>query len=82
MSEGPIFKDFVSLGLGKGLSITVWNSHVKIERKERQSDGSWKVTQEIALAPKVLEYLFARIPIWIDKMTGGVQNKRESQLKE
>jgi len=65
--SGPIFKDFISLGEGKGISVTLWKSSLKLERKERQN-GVWQVTQEISLAPRVLEYLFARIPIWLAKM--------------
>lgn len=64
----PLFKDFISLGEGKGLSITLWKTALKIERKEREK-GSWRTTQEITLAPRVLEYIFARIPMWIALMT-------------
>lgn len=68
-SRAPLFKDFISLGEGRGISVTLWKNSLRLERRERQNDGTWLTTQQIALAPKVLEYLFARIPIWIAKMS-------------
>lgn len=64
----PLYQDYVPLGKGVGINISLWGSSLQLQRRERDDNGNWKTTQEFNLAPRVLEYIFARIPIWIEKM--------------
>jgi hypothetical protein len=59
-----IRKDYVPLGEGKGISITLLLTSLVLERREKK-EGKWQITEKITLAPKLLECLFARIPQYI-----------------
>lgn len=69
-----IRKDYVSLGEGKGITITLLPKSLVLERKEKK-EGKWQVTEKITLAPKLLEYLFARIPQYIAFMESHGRKK-------
>ena len=65
----PLASEWVGLGEGKGLNIAVWPTHVQIERKERDPNtNQWGITQQISLAPMVLERIFIRFPRWFELM--------------
>lgn len=63
----PIKKDYIAMGEGKGISVTLWPNSLQLERKEKEGTV-WKTTEKMTLAPKVLEYLAARIPAFIALM--------------
>jgi len=58
----PLAEDWISLGEGQGIRVTVWNRSVNLQRRVKQDDGTWQVEQEIALAKPALERLFISIP--------------------
>jgi len=73
MGEKPMADGWFALGEGKGIRWVLWSNSVALERKEKEND-SWKVTEEVHLAPKVLKEIFWRLPGWIDsieKSSGG-----------
>lgn len=61
-SRRPLRKMYFPLGPGKGIQLTVWPTNIQMQRQERDDNGKWSVTQEIALARTVLERLFIRMP--------------------
>ena len=69
----PIKSDYINLGEGKGMRITVWPNSVKLERVEKKN-GKWETTEQITLAIKVLEWLNARIPAFIAMMEAQKSN--------
>lgn len=60
----PIRSDYINLGEGKGIRVTLWPTRLVLERIEKEK-GKWNVKEKITLAPKVLEWLCARIPAFI-----------------
>jgi hypothetical protein len=71
-----IKSDYIPLGEGRGMTITLFPSYLIIERKEKK-DGRWVVTEKITLAQKILEYLFARIPSYIVVMDSESKGRSE-----
>jgi hypothetical protein len=69
----PIKSDYINLGEGKGMRVTVWPNSVKLERVEKKS-GKWETTEQVTLAIKVLEWLNARIPAFIAMMEAQKSN--------
>jgi hypothetical protein len=57
-----IYSTYMPLGEGRGIKVNVWPNNLQLTRTERQEDGSWQNTQEIALARPILEKLFIRLP--------------------
>lgn len=70
----PIKKDYIPLGEGKGIRVTLWPNSLALERVEKK-EGDWETTQEITLASKVMEYLTARLPGWITLMDAREENE-------
>jgi hypothetical protein len=65
----PIKSDYIAMGEGKGMKMTLWPNSLQIERVEKDSTtGKWENKEKITLAPKILEYLAARIPAFIAMM--------------
>lgn len=65
----PIKSDYIAMGEGKGIKVTLWPTSLQLERIEKdEKTKKWKTTEKITLAPKVLEYLGVRIPAWIAMM--------------
>ncbi|MCW1296983.1 MAG: hypothetical protein OH319_04855 [Candidatus Parvarchaeota archaeon] len=71
----PIKSDYIPLGEGKGITITLFPNYLVIERKEKKGN-TWVVTEKVTLAQKILEYLFARIPGYIAVMDSENKGKR------
>ncbi|MBS3052458.1 MAG: hypothetical protein J4428_03755 [Candidatus Aenigmarchaeota archaeon] len=65
--NAPLMKEYYSLGEGKGISATVWENNVQLQRQEK-IDGKWEVKQEINLAKPILEKLFVRIPVLYNRI--------------
>jgi len=57
----PEFKKYVPLGEARGISITLWNTNLQLQRREKQN-GNWVTTQEINLAIPVLKELLWIVP--------------------
>jgi len=66
--QKPIYKAYFPLGEGQGISVTLWKSNLQLQRRERDEEGNWVTTQEIALAKQILEKLYIRLPILFQKM--------------
>ena len=64
----PLYKAYFPLGEGQGISITLWQNNLQLQRRERDEGGNWTTTQEIALAKSVLEKLYIRLPMLFEKM--------------
>ena len=65
----PIKSDYMAMGEGKGMKITLWPNSLQIERVEKNATtGKWDTKEKITLATKVLEYLAARIPAFVAMM--------------
>ncbi len=63
----PIKSDYITLGEGKGIKVTLWPTSLALERVERK-EGKWETQEKITLAPKVLEWLGVRIPGYVSMM--------------
>jgi len=73
----PIKSDYIAMGEGKGMKITLWPSSLQIERIEKDANtGKWETKEKITLATKMLEYLAARIPAFVTIMDS--QKKSEN----
>jgi hypothetical protein len=65
----PIKSDYIAMGTGKGMKITLWPNSLQIERVEKdEKTNKWETKEKITLAPKILEYLGVRIPAFIAMM--------------
>lgn len=65
----PIKSDYVAMGEGRGMKITLWPTSLQIERVEKdETTKKWETKEKITLAPKLLEYLGVRIPAFIAMM--------------
>lgn len=65
----PIKSDYIAMGEGRGMKITLWPTSLQIERVEKdETTKKWETKEKITLAPKVLEYLGVRIPAFIAMM--------------
>ena len=65
----PIRSDYVAMGEGKGMKMTLWPTSLQIERLEKDATTKkWETKEKITLAPKILEYLGVRIPAFIAMM--------------
>jgi len=65
----PIKSDYIAMGPGKGMKITLWPNSLQIERVEKdEKTNKWENKEKITLAPKLLEYLGVRIPVFIAMM--------------
>lgn len=69
----PIKSEYVTLGEGKGIKITLWPNSLRLERVEKK-EGKWETTEKITLAIKVLEWLGVRIPAFIAMMEAQKSN--------
>jgi hypothetical protein len=49
------------------MRLVVFKSHVRLERVEK-SEGKYKITQEIAISPQILEKLYIRLPKFFELM--------------
>jgi hypothetical protein len=58
----PLYKEWFTLGEGKGISLALWENNIQLQRRERDDNKVWNTTQEINLAKPVLEKLFIRLP--------------------
>ncbi len=63
----PIKNDYIGLGEGRGIKVTLWPTSLMLERVKREY-GKWKTQEKITLAPKVLEWLGVRIPGYVSMM--------------
>lgn len=62
----PIKSDYIHLGEGKGIKVTLWPTSLTLERVEKnEKTGKWEGKEKVTLAPKVLEWLGVRIPAFI-----------------
>jgi len=57
----PKYKAYWSLGEGQGISVTVWENSLQLQRRVREN-GEWRTEQEITLARPILEKLYIRLP--------------------
>ena len=73
--EKPLFHAYWPLGKGRGISVDLFSSNLRLRRIEKDKNGKWTVRQEIALGRGTLEKLFPYIPYFLFKM-------RESEKKE
>lgn len=64
----PIKSDYITLGEGKGIKVTLWPNSLTLERTEKSEAGKWETKEKITLAGKVLEWLGVRIPAFIAMM--------------
>ncbi|MCD6575599.1 MAG: hypothetical protein J7K73_00370 [Nanoarchaeota archaeon] len=69
----PIRSDYINLGEGKGIKVTVWPNSIRLERVEKK-EGKWETTEQITLAIKVLEWLGVRLPAFIAMMEAQKSN--------
>ncbi len=69
----PIKSEYVTLGEGKGIKVTLWPNSLRLERVEKK-EGKWETTEQITLAIKVLEWLGVRIPAFIAMMEAQKSN--------
>jgi len=60
--KSPIYKTYWSLGEGQGISLSVWENFISLQRRVRNEKGEWKTEQEISLARPILEKLYIRLP--------------------
>ena len=67
----PKYKAYWSLGEGQGISVTLWENHLQLQRRVRDENGNWKTEQEISLARPILEKLYIRLPCLFQKMKKG-----------
>jgi hypothetical protein len=58
----PLYKNYFPLGEGQGISLTLWENGLQLERKVRDENKNWKTEQQIVLARQILEKLFIRLP--------------------
>jgi hypothetical protein len=63
-AEGPLDHGWFSLGQGRGIKWTLWNSNLTFQRQEKQGD-KWITLEELHVAPKVLKELSWRSPGWL-----------------
>lgn len=79
----PLDRDYIPLGEGKGIRITLWDNNLRLERVERDPHtNKWDKTQEINLARPVLERLYIRIPIWFNKLIWKRGSKSEKNKRK
>ena len=64
----PIKSDYITLGEGRGIKVTLWPTSLSLERVEKSEKGKWEGKEKITLAPKVLEWLGVRIPAYVAMM--------------
>lgn len=64
----PLYKAYWPLGEGQGISATLWENNLQLERRVRDQSGNWKTEQEINLARSILEKLYIRLPILFEQM--------------
>jgi len=62
-----LYREYFSLGEGKGIRISVFKTHLRLERVEK-IENKYQTTQEIALAPQILEKLYIRLPKFFELM--------------
>jgi len=70
----PIKSEYITLGEGKGIRVTLWPNSLRLERIEKK-EGKWETSEKITLAIKVLEWLGVRIPAFIAMMEAQSKNK-------
>jgi hypothetical protein len=58
----PLYKAYWPLGEGQGISLTLWENSLQLERRVRDENKNWKTEQQIVLARQILEKLFIRLP--------------------
>lgn len=66
----PKYKAYFPLGEGQGISVSVWENNIQLQRRVRDENGNWKTEQEIALARPILEKLYIRLPYLFRLMRG------------
>ena len=52
----PVYKKYVPAGENKGVSITLWNNNLQIQRQEK-ANGKWETKKDFNLSPSVLKEL-------------------------
>ena len=57
----PVYKKYVPSGEGHGVSITLWNNNLQLQRQEK-TDGKWNTKKDFNLSPSVLKELIWLIP--------------------
>lgn len=86
VGKGPIRSEWLHLGEYAGVQHAVrfvlWDSRLVLEKQEKQGD-EWVTVQQFALSRRVLTELFARIPVYLDKMFKyGEKVVRQESQKE
>jgi len=71
--EGPLDHGWFSLGQGRGIKWTLWDTNLTFQRQEKQGD-KWITLEELHVAPKVLKELLWRSPGWL----GVIDKKNEN----
>jgi hypothetical protein len=63
----PLYSAYWPLGKDQGISVSLWSSHLQLQRRVKTENG-WKTEQEISLARPILEKLFIRLPALFELM--------------
>ncbi len=57
----PVYKKYVPAGENKGVSLTLWNNNLQLQRQEKV-DGKWSTKKDFNLSPSVMKELIWLIP--------------------
>ena len=61
----PIMTEWIPLGKNYGVSISIWDNGITLQKRKRNESGEWENTnQKFNLSKTIMERIFLKIPGW------------------